>query len=602
MHPFDASRSRTVQVSVWSRLAVLFALLVSITSGCDSQPAAKLDQHQDVIQQIIETEKTILSLAPYVSKIADSLTDLGPESNASIREFFAENIVHIRDEGSKTETAEQFLEQLWQPFLGSRKFVECQFGTLAGTFENSRQRFDMKMKFEGKIQDGQNIIGVKATQTITWEKINKLWTITQWTQHSFETSQPQASLFVDSTTKFIPDPNLFEAVSTSSHQQRILEAIDRKRVLNPMIDGLPGFNDVESAWQFPSVSIVDYDNDGWDDIFLTDRWTSGMLLRNDAGTFVDATNDAGLKVGPNTNCTIFADFDNDGDSDAFIGCSISGSQYFTNVDGTFQLDSETTQQLKDVRLITAGSVADFNRDGLLDLYLSTYVLPSGSADSDWPDRMIRESDRDRLTEAMAQHPFVNRGGPANVLLINVDGKLRRCETDETLEQWRNSYQSVWHDWDSDGDQDLFVCNDFAPDALLRNDTPTGSQKPIFKDVTKELIGPDIMGYSMGGSWGDFDNDGDMDLFVTEMYSKAGNRILKQFAAADKRSVTSAKGNFLFRNDGGKFTEVAAEKNASKTGWAFGGQFADVNNDGWLDLYVPSGFYTAPAMVRGDADL
>ena len=173
-------------------------------------------------------------------------------------------------------------------------------------------------------------------------------------------------------------------------------------------------------------------------------------------------------------------------------------------------------------------------------------------------------------------------------------------------QWRNSYQSVWHDWDNDGDMDLFVCNDFAPDAFLRNETRRGSLTPKFVDVTQELIGPDIMGYSMGASWGDYDNDGDMDLFVSEMYSKAGNRILNQFADADQRSLTSATGNFLFQNNSGSFSQVAGKKgmakDIAKVGWSFGGQFLDFDNNGWLDLYVPSGFYTAPKDIRSDADL
>ena len=460
----------------------------------------------------------------------------------------------------------------------------------------------MKTKFEGKIHDVQNVTGIRATQTITWTRINKLWTITDWKQHSFEASQPQRPLFTNATVKFIPARQTQAAISVSTHEQKVLSAIELKRVMEPLAPGLPGFNDWESAWQFPSASVVDFDGDGWDDVFLTDRWTNGLLLRNNKGTFVDVTNESGLLVGPNANCVIFADFDNDGDPDAFVGCSLSDSQFFTNENGKFKQASDMQQELKFVRFVTAGSVADFNGDGLLDLYLSTYVQPSGSADRDWPDRMIQESDRQKLKAATAQHPFIDRGGPANILMINVDGKLQRCETDDTVSQWRNSYQSVWHDWDGDGDQDLFVCNDFAPDAFLRNDTPGGSHQPVFVDVTEELVGPNIMGYSMGASWGDYDNDGDMDLYVSEMYSKAGNRILKQFSGADQRSIKSAKGNFLFRNDGGKFTEVASEENVSKIGWAFGGQFADFNNDGWLDLYVPSGFYTAPQNVRADADL
>jgi len=318
------------------------------------------------------------------------------------------------------------------------------------------------------------------------------------------------------------------------------------------------------------------------------------------------TAESGLQVGPHANCAIFADFDNDGDQDAFIGRSIIHSQYFVNESGTFRLTEPETDGQKLPRFVTSGSVADFNRDGLLDLYLSTYVAPSGSAPKDWISQLIPESDRQQMENSVEQNPFIDRGGPANVLLMNKNGKLERCEIDDGLKQWRNSYQSSWHDWDNDGDADLFVCNDFAPDAFLRNDTDRGSSIPQFVDVTGELIDANVVGYSMGTSWGDCDNDGDMDLFVSGMYSKAGQRILQQLPQADRRLVNSATGNFLFRNDQGRFSQIAGDdKTASSVaavGWSFGGQFADFDNDGWLDLYVPSGFYSAPSECRAEVDL
>ena len=596
-------------------LRILFiAVLTVVLIGCNSPQSIKVQDEDkrnssfaETIDPIIESEKTILSLAPLVSDIARSLTKESSTTKQAVQDLFAPNVLLEQSGETQSIPGHNFLNQLWQPFLGNHEFTECQFGTESGNFFQNKQRFDMETLFEGKIEIDGIQHGVTARQTISWNRINKLWTISSWRQRSFDIQKTPSPMFVDVTSDLVTDPLTLVAVSGSSHQQRTLDAIKRGTVMEPLIEGLPGFNDWESAWQFPSASVVDFDNDGWDDIYLTDRWTGGIMLRNDRGKFRDATKECGLIVNKNTNCMIFADFDNDGDPDAFAGGSIHDSQYFRNDHGVFRLQKDTNGELAYARFVTAGSAADFNGDGLLDLYLSTYVSPSASANpNDWVQRMIIKSDREKFRGLANNHPFIDRGGPANILFINIDGKLTRCETDDVLKQWRNSYQSVWHDWDNDGDPDLYVCNDFAPDAFLRNDTQQGSESPRFLDVTDSVSDASTMGYSMGASWGDFDNDADLDLYVSEMYSKAGKRILQKFPDADKRSVVAAKGNFLFQNDGARFNQVAGSKtdqvNVAKVGWAFGGQFADFDNDGWLDIYCPSGFYTAPELVREDADL
>lgn len=112
-----------------------------------------------------------------------------------------------------------------------------------------------------------------------------------------------------------------------------------------------------------------------------------------------------------------------------------------------------------------------------------------------------------------------------------------------------------------------------------------------------------MAYGMEAPFGHSDNDGDLDLFVSNMYSKAGNRIIAMAGTVDPRIMASAQGNFHYRHEGGRFLQSAApESPEARVGWAFGGQFGDFDNDSHLDLYVPSGLYTAPGEVATEVDL
>ena len=163
------------------------------------------------------------------------------------------------------------------------------------------------------------------------------------------------------------------------------------------------------------------------------------------GTYEDVTEKSGLKIDELANCIYFADFDNDGDSDAFVGISMGPSKFFINDNGTFKPDEYNNNIVKDSRFVVAASVVDINRDGLLDLYLSTYAFGRGSP-TKWGQYATRFQDQNKMVVRMQkQHHYVDRAGPPNIVLMNKRGRFEWVKIDDTLKQFHDSYQTCWTD-------------------------------------------------------------------------------------------------------------------------------------------------------------
>jgi hypothetical protein len=235
----------------------------------------------------------------------------------------------------------------------------------------------------------------------------------------------------------------------------------------------------------------------------------------------------------------WADYDNDGDLDEFVGFRGRPNRLYRNDRGRF-VDVAAAVGLADAVETRAAAWGDFDADGQLDLYV-------GFIDGT-PNRLYRNDGGGRhFTDVAAS------------LGVNLTGVTR---------------QVSWIDYDNDGDLDLFVAFRDKPNRLFRNDAGR------FLEVTAESGVGDAR-KTVGAVWFDIDGDGDLDLFV-----------------ANQNGDT----NGLFRNDGGRFVDVAREwgVDAPRKSEEFGGvgpAVADFDGDGFFDLFVAN--YGPSAMYRND---
>ena len=273
---------------------------------------------------------------------------------------------------------------------------------------------------------------------------------------------------------------------------------------------------------------------------------------------------------------VFFDADNDGDQDLFLA-TVGRQMYLENLlvpEGELLFLDRSLEAGVDLEAIGFSvAVADVNNDGRPDVHVASYNRYGLIMPDSWWDA---------------------RNGTPNLLFINEgQGRFREAGAEWGVRDGRWSYAAAFADIDGDGDQDLYLANDFGQNAMYLN------EGDHFRDVAAErgVLDP---GNGMGVAFGDFNNDGHLDLHVTNMSSTAGNRILgRLFPQGQSDSPLLKKlasGNSLYQGDGaGGFTDVTQAMGGFSAGWAWGGGFIDVDNDGWEDLYAPNGFISGKTM-------
>ena len=282
---------------------------------------------------------------------------------------------------------------------------------------------------------------------------------------------------------------------------------------------------------------------------VPERWrlpAKAFKSDEDPGKFEDVAHEAGLHSIGRAGGAVIEDFDGDGRFDIFVSSTdpCASSRLYHNTGGGHFEDRTKTSGLAEQLGGLNATHTDYNNDGNVDV-------------------------------------FVMRGGweyPMRNSLLRNDGK--GVFTDVTSAARLSSplhrtHSAVWGDFDNDGWLDVFVAHEETPSALYRN-----NRDGTFTDVA-ERAGVRRVGFAKGAVWGDYDNDGDLDLYV----SNYGDP------------------NFFYVNNGnGTFTERAAELGIDRPIMSFPTWFFDYDNDGWLDLFVAGFVPSVTEVVRHYLDL
>ncbi|MEZ5064192.1 MAG: FG-GAP-like repeat-containing protein [bacterium] len=368
-----------------------------------------------------------------------------------------------------------------------------------------------------------------------------------------------------------------------------------------------------------SVNWADIDGDGDLDLFVSNAGPGGQpneLYRNDAGTLTAIVGDPVTMDGLRDVGAAFGDVDNDGDPDLY------SSSWYGQVNGQWQNQGDGSF----VRVTTGPQVTtgthtedvawvDVDNDGDLDLFVANAGNDAASAEDD----ILYLNDGAGNLTAIAGDPLVTDGllsrhgafadydddGDLDVFVAmeaGQDNRLYRNLLTETgslafeivttagslTSDGGQSFSASWGDFDNDDDLDLIVGNMDAEENFLYVNQLTETGTATFVRILDQDPATQ-RGYTVGTTWADWDNDGDLDLLLANAFAMSPNRPRK---------------NFLYRNDGGVLLRMNDSPVATDEGWTFGASWADWDEDGDLDLFTARCYANSEvnALYRNEAQL
>lgn len=327
------------------------------------------------------------------------------------------------------------------------------------------------------------------------------------------------------------------------------------------------------------VALIDYDRDGWPDIYFTNAQTvelalhgqkarSALYHNNHDGTFSDVTDKAGVGYPCWAMGASVGDYNNDGWPDLLVTCFGGVVLYRNNGDGTFTDVTKEAGLSGDHMWATGAAFGDYDGDGWADLFVSHYVdfhLDDMAA--------FGSSDSCKYMGIEVQcGPRGLKGAPDSLYHNNRDGTFTDVSKKSGVgdEEHRYGLTAIWSDLNNDGKLDLFVTNDGQPNYLYQ-----GNGRGAFEEVGfTSGVGLSESGArqaNMGIAWGDYMHTGRMSLLISHFDN--------EYAA-------------FYRNDGGmSFTDVSIPSGIGRgtrgyVGW--GDAFVDFDNDGWQDIFLVNG--------------
>lgn len=359
-----------------------------------------------------------------------------------------------------------------------------------------------------------------------------------------------------------------------------------------------------SGFAMGGVAIGDFDNDGLPDLYLVSGPAKNRLFRQTAGfQFTDVTEVAHVDGGDNwgTGATV-VDIDDDGDLDLYV-CNYDAPNllYINAGDGTFSESAESFGlDIRDATLMA--TFCDYDRDGHLDVYLlmnryyspERHTLQEMAEFVDGTPRIVPELRKFYTIETLPDGGKTVEiyGRTDRLLRNNGDGTFSDATAQAGLQGEGRGLSATWWDYNQDHYPDLYVGNDFTDaDRLYRN-----NGDGTFTNVIAETV-PHTSWFSMGADSADINNDGRLDLLTADMAATTHFKAKLNMGEMDRKSrwfLENAEPrqymrNALYLNTGtSRFMEVAALAGVASTDWSWAVNFADLDNDGQVDLLINNG--------------